>query len=73
MFGHCPGMRIDASNLLLAAQAQAQRPASGKDAGAAGWLWNLLDFAKPSEGQERKQTALPGAMSRPGMQLDIKV
>jgi hypothetical protein len=63
-------MRIDASNLLLAAQAQ--RPASGKtQTPQAGF--ETLDFAKPSEGQERKQTALPGAMSRPGMQLDIKV
>jgi hypothetical protein len=65
-------MRIDASNLLLAAQAQAQRPASGKTQ-APQPAFETLDFAKPSEGQDCKQAAPSGAMSRPGTQLDIKV
>jgi hypothetical protein len=72
MFGHCAAMRIDASNLLLAAQAQAQRPAAAK-APAPLNAFETLDFAKPAGGEDRKQTALPGGMSRPGMQLDIKV
>jgi hypothetical protein len=65
-------MRIDASNLLLAAQAQAMRPAPGK-AEVSRPAFETLDFAKPSAGQTQNQTALPGALSRPGMQLDIKV
>jgi hypothetical protein len=63
-------MRIDASNLLLAAQAQ--RPVSGMTQ-APKPAFETLDFAKPPEGQDRKQAAPSGAMSRPGMQLDIKV
>jgi hypothetical protein len=70
MFGHCAGMRIDASNLLLAAQAQ--KPAPGK-AAAPQTAFETLDFAKPSLGEDRKQMAPSGAISRPGMQLDIKV
>jgi hypothetical protein len=70
MFGHCAAMRIDASNLLLAAQAQ--RPAAGK-APASQATFETLDFAKPSEGEDRKQAAPSGAISRPGMRLDIKV
>ena len=70
MFGHCAGMRIDASNLLLAAQAQ--KPMPGK-AAAPQTAFETLDFAKPSLGDDRKQTASSGAFSRLGMQLDIKV
>jgi hypothetical protein len=72
MFGHCAAMRIDASNLLLAAQAQALRPVSGK-ARAPQPAFETLDFAKSPEGEDRKQAAPSGAMPRPGMQLDIKV
>jgi hypothetical protein len=63
-------MRIDASNLLVAAQVQAQRPAAAKPPGAA--AFEPLDFAKsPAAG--RKQAPSPGTVPRPGMQLDIKV
>ena len=65
-------MRIDASNLLLAAQAQAQRPATGK-APPSQATFETLDFAKPSEGEDHKQAAPSGVISRPGMRLDIKV
>jgi hypothetical protein len=65
-------MRIDASSLLLAAQVQAQRPASVK-APAQTAAFEPLDFAAPSTGGARKQPAQPGAVPRPGMQLDIKV
>ena len=65
-------MRLDASNLLLAAQAQAQRPESAK-AHVQQTQFEPLDFAKPSAGEDRKQTAPPGMVFRPGMQLDIKV
>ena len=65
-------MRIDASNLLLAAQAQALRPVPGK-AHTQGATFETLGFAKPHQGQDQKQTASPGVMSRPGMRLDIKV
>ncbi|HXJ03265.1 MAG TPA: hypothetical protein VNH44_18750 [Micropepsaceae bacterium] len=65
-------MRIDASNLLLAAQVQAQRPAPVK-APAQQTSFQPLDLAKSSAGQDHKQTASPGAIIRPGTQLDIKV
>ncbi|HEY4124566.1 MAG TPA: hypothetical protein VGM36_08140 [Rhizomicrobium sp.] len=65
-------MRIDASTLLLAAQASAMRPASAK----APTLSNVSetpDVTKSSGAVDRKQTPLAGAISRPGAQLDIKV
>jgi hypothetical protein len=65
-------MRIDTSNLLLAAQAQSQRPAAPasrpQEAG-----FEPLDFAKRSPAQESRQNAAPGAVLRPGAQLDIKI
>jgi len=63
-------MRIDASNLLLAAQAQKTASAKTQTPRPA---FETLDFAKTSEGQDKRQTAQPGALPRPGMQLDIKV
>jgi len=69
MLGHsAQHMRIDASNLLLAAQAQRPAPAKIQAPGSG---FEKLDFAKPAEDQ--KQTPQPGAPSRPGMHLDIKV
>jgi hypothetical protein len=63
-------MRIDASNLLVAAQAQ--RSVSVK-ASAQKMAFEPLDIAKASAGEGRKQTASPGVMLRPGTRLDIKV
>jgi hypothetical protein len=64
-------MRIDASNLLLAAQAQTQRSLAADK--VAQPRFEPLDFAKASTGQEGARSASPGAISRPGAQLDIKV
>ena len=64
-------MRIDASNLILAAQAQTQRPAAA--AKGAEPRFEPLDFAKSPTGQEGTRTGQPGAVLRPGAQLDIKV
>jgi hypothetical protein len=63
-------MRIDASNLILAAQAQTQRPAAAKGAEP---RFEPLDFAKSPTGQQGTRTSQPGAVLRPGAQLDIKV
>jgi hypothetical protein len=65
-------MRIDTSNLLLAAQVQAQRPSApaSRPQEAA---FEPLDFAKRSLTQESRQNAAPGAPLRPGSQLDIKI
>ncbi|HMI96347.1 MAG TPA: hypothetical protein VK479_07540 [Micropepsaceae bacterium] len=64
-------MRIDASNLILAAQAQTQRVAAAtKEAQP---RFESLDFAKSSATQEGTRTATPAMASRPGAQLDIKV
>jgi hypothetical protein len=65
-------MRIDASTLLLAAQAQAMRPSTGKTAALPNRS-ELLEVTRPSGGDNPKPTPLPGAISRPGAQLDIKV
>ena len=63
-------MRIDASNLLLAAQAQLQRNPADK---VAQRRFEPLDFAKSSPTQEGTRTNPSGTISRPGAQLDIKV
>ena len=64
-------MRIDASSLILAAQAQTQRNiASDKMAQP---RFEPLDFAKSPPTQEGGRTNPPGPISRPGAQLDIKV
>jgi hypothetical protein len=65
-------MRIDTSSLLLTAQVQLPRPAAVAN-GAQEARFEQLDFAKRSPAQESKQNAAPGAMLRPGSQLDIKV
>jgi hypothetical protein len=65
-------MRIDASNLLVAAQVQAQRPGSVK-APAQKAAFEPLDFAAPSAGEARKPAVQPGTIMRPGARLDIKV
>jgi biotin carboxyl carrier protein len=65
-------MRIDASTLLLAAQAQSQRAAAPK-APAEKTAFEPPDLTAPSAGEARKQTAQPGTIVRPGTQLDIKV
>ena len=62
-------MRIDASNLLLAAQAQRNLTPDK----VAQPRFEPLDFAKSSPTQEGTRSAPPGAISRPGAQLDIKV
>jgi hypothetical protein len=72
MFGHGGAMRIDASNLLVAAQAQLQRPASPAAAGKQG-VFQPPDFAKLSASQSPRQAGAPSAVSRPGTHLDIKV
>jgi len=64
-------MRIDASNLILAAQAQTQRPAAA--AKGVEPRFEPLDFAKSPTGQQGTRTSQPGAVLRPGAQLDIKV
>jgi hypothetical protein len=64
-------MRIDASNLLLAAQAQTQRTAAAPK--EARLNFEPLDFAKSSPTQEGARTTSPAIASRPGAQLDIKV
>ena len=64
-------MRIDASNLLLAAQAQTQRTVAA--AKGAEPRFEPLDFPKSSATQEGARAAPSGAISRPGAQLDIKV
>jgi len=64
-------MRIDGSNLLLAAQAQPQRPSAAKAQPQP--AFEPRDFAKPSPTSERGQASPPGAVPRPGSQLDIKV
>ena len=64
-------MRIDASNLLLAAQAQTQRNLTPDK--AAQPRFEPLNFAKSSAAQEGARTTPPGVISRPGAQLDIKV
>jgi hypothetical protein len=64
-------MRIDTSNLLVAAQVQPQRPGVAGNPQAP--RFEPLDFAKPSGAQPVRQTAPPGAGVRPGSQLDIKV
>jgi hypothetical protein len=65
-------MRIDASNLLVASQAQAQKPTAAK-AAPQKMTFEPLDFAKPSAGASPEQTAPASAFSRPGSQLDMKV
>jgi len=65
-------MRIDASNLLLAAQVQPQRPAAAAGNPQAP-RFEPLDLPKPSALQPARQTASPGPVPRPGSQLDIKV
>ena len=64
-------MRIDASNLILAAQAQMQRSLAPDK--VAQPRFEPLDFAKSSPTQEGGRTTPTGATSRPGAQLDIKV
>jgi len=64
-------MRIDTSTLLLAAQAQTQRTAA--TAKGTEPRFEPLDFAKSAPTQEAARTSTPGAVSRPGAQLDIKV
>jgi len=65
-------MRIDASNLLLAAQIQPQRPGPAVKAPQAP-SFEPLEFGKLAAAREGRQAALPGPLSRPGTQLDIKV
>ena len=65
-------MRIDASTLLLAAQANAMRPAASKAVVPPNGL-ETPDVTKPSGAEEHKQNSAAGAISRPGAQLDIKV
>ena len=64
-------MRIDTSNLLLAAQVQTQRTAA--TAKEAEPRFEPLDFAKSSPTQQGAQASPPGAVSRPGANVDIKV
>ena len=64
-------MRIDASNLLLAAQVQTQRNLTPDK--VAQPRFEPLSFAKSSAAQESARTAPTGAIPRPGAQLDIKV
>jgi hypothetical protein len=65
-------MRIDVSNFLLAAQAQTQRPSAIK-APAQTTAFEPLDFSASSTEETRRQPVQPGAVPRPGTQLDIKV
>jgi hypothetical protein len=65
-------MRIDTSSLLVAAQVQSQRPAAAAS-GLQQAGFEPLDFAKRSPAQESRQNAAPGAVLRPGSQLDIKI
>ena len=66
-------MRIDASNLLLAAQVQTQRNLTPDK--VAQPRFEPLNFAKSSAPQESARTTPTptGSISRPGAQLDIKV
>ena len=64
-------MRIDTSNLLLAAQAQTQRPLAA--AKGAEPRFEPLEFAKSATLGDGARTSPPGAVSRPGAQLDMKV
>ena len=64
-------MRIDASNLILAAQAQTQRALAPDK--VAQPRFEPLDFAKSSAAQEGARTIPAATISRPGAQLDIKV
>jgi hypothetical protein len=64
-------MRIDTSNLLLAAQAQTQRAnVAVKEAQPS---FEPLDFAKSPPVQKGAGTTPTGVVPRPGAQLDIKV
>ena len=64
-------MRIDASNLILAAQAQTQRSLAPDK--VAQPRFEPLDFGKSSPTQDGARTMPPGTISRPGAQLDITV
>ena len=64
-------MRIDASNLLLAAQVQTQRNVTPDK--VAQPRFEPLNFVKSSAPQEGARTTPATAISRPGAQLDIKV
>ena len=64
-------MRIDASNLLVAAQAQTQRATIA--AKGAQPQFEPLDFVKSSGVREGAQTTQAAGIPRPGAQLDIKV
>jgi len=68
---HGLAMRIDASNLILAAQAQTQRTTA--TAKGAEPRFEPLDFAKSSPTREGARASPPGPVSRPGANLDIKV
>jgi len=63
-------MRIDASNLLLAGQVQANRVQNAVKPPAA---FEPLDFSKPVQSSERKSAVAPVATARLGSRLDIKV
>jgi len=69
MFCHGAAMRIDTSNLILAAQAQTQRPAAAANRPGEA-RFEALDFPR-SPAQENTQKSAPNP--RPGAQLDIKV
>ena len=64
-------MRIAASNLLLAAQAQTQRSLAPDK--VAQPRFEPLDFTKSSLAQEGARTTPTQTTSRPGAQLDITV
>jgi len=64
-------MRIDSSNLLLAAQVQTQRPSPANPAQKAGF--QQPDPAQSPSAAGRKPAASAGVITRPGTHLDIKV
>jgi hypothetical protein len=64
-------MRIDGSNLLVAAQVQ-PRTAAIPSGDAAQPRFEAMDFRKASPAKN-EMPATPGPMSRPGALLDIKI
>jgi hypothetical protein len=64
-------MRIDGSNLLVAAQAQ-PRAATNPSGNAGQTRFEAVDFRKPPAVQG-ETLATPAPMSRPGALLDIKI
>jgi len=64
-------MRIDGSNLLVAAQAQ-PRTAPNQTGNAGQTRFEALDFRK-APAVQGETPATPAPMSRPGALLDIKI